>query len=526
MNGDACYQALLSRDARFDGLFYVGVKTTGVYCRVICPAKDPRRENCTFFPSAAAAERAGYRPCLRCRPELAPGNAYIDEVSRLAAQAASRIEDGALTEDSVGDLAAEMGVSERHLRRVVETEFGVTPIELAQTHRLLLAKRLLTDTDLPVIQVAYASGFSSLRRFNALFKERYRLNPTSLRKAQTHSRGAINRAPTLLCDIAYRPPLDWPSLLRFLEGRAIAGVEHIENNRYWRTVAFGKHRGWVSVEPSQKKEMLHVELSASLAPALPQVLAAVKRLFDLMAQPEFIAASLGEIAAENPGLRVPGAFYGFEVAVRAILGQQISVKGASTLASRFASAFGEPINNSPKSNVQSPKSDVGHSTLDFGHSTLDIRLWLLSPTAERVASATPEEMVCLGVTRSRAEAIISLAEAVADGKIILEPRVDVESTMERLRQLPGVGEWTTQYIAMRALSWPDSFPHSDLGIRKALGGHSPNRVLAIAETWRPWRAYAAMHLWKSLETKSCLSKYQNQPLESYQQSAVSSQQTA
>jgi AraC family transcriptional regulator of adaptative response / DNA-3-methyladenine glycosylase II len=474
MNLDAeiCYQALLSHDARFDGAFFVGVATTGIYCRTVCPARTPRRESCTFHPSAAAAERAGYRPCLRCRPELAPGNARIDAISRLAAAAASRIEDGALTERSVAELAAEMGVSDRHLRRVIESEFGVSPIELAQTQRLLLAKRLLTDTDLPITEVAFASGFSSLRRFNALFKERYRLNPTDLRRTRV---SAIPRE-TLLCEVAYRPPLDWEALLAFLAARAVRGVEAIDGDRYLRTVAFGKCRGWIGVEPSPKKHALRVELSASLVPALLPVLARVKRLFDLAAEPGQIAAHLGTLASARPGLRVPGAFDGFELALRAILGQQISVPAATTLAARFAAAFGEPI--------QTPFE----------------ALTLLCPTAEWVARARPEEIVSLGIVARRANSIQALAEASASGKIVFEPEAAPRATMARLTTLPGIGEWTAQYVAMRALSWPDAFPHTDLGIRKALGESDPKRVLQIAEAWRPWRAYAAMHLWKSLET--------------------------
>jgi AraC family transcriptional regulator of adaptative response / DNA-3-methyladenine glycosylase II len=477
LDADSCYQALASRDARFDGRFYVGVSSTHIYCRVVCPARTPRRDHCTFFPSAAAAERAGYRPCLRCRPELAPGNIYVDTVSRLAAEAASRIEDGILTAAGVDGLAAGLGITARHLRRVVVQEFGVTPIELAQTHRLLLAKRLLTDTDLPVIEVAYASGFASLRRFNALFKERYRLNPTGLRKGQPHQ-GAQQ---LLVCDLAYRPPLDWPPLLGFLAARAIAGVEWIDGPRYRRTVAFGEHRGWIAIEPVAERAIVRVAVAPALAPVLPQVLAAVKRLCDLLAPPQQIAAQLGPLAAAHPGLRVPGAFDGFEVGVRAILGQQVSVKAASTLAARFAAAFGAPI------------------------STPHPELCVLAPAAERVAAALPEEITALGITRGRAEAILALARSVAAREIVLEPGVDVDGVIARLQNLPGIGEWTAQYIALRALAWPDAFPHGDLGIRRALGETDPHRVLARSEAWRPWRAYAAMHLWKSLEASSCLS---------------------
>jgi AraC family transcriptional regulator of adaptative response / DNA-3-methyladenine glycosylase II len=474
LDADICYKALSSGDARYDGVFFVGVSSTGIYCRPICPAKSPRRENCTFFPSAAAAERAGYRPCLRCRPELAPGNAQVDAFSRLAAAAASRIEDGALTEGSVQDLASELGITDRHLRRVIETEYGVSPIELAQTQRLLLAKRLLTDTRMPITEVAFASGFSSLRRFNSLFRERYRLNPRDLRKR----RPAETSLESLTCELAYRPPFEWDLMLGFLARRASCGVESVTGGRYARTIAIGKHRGWISVEQARNKNALKVQLSAALAPVLMPVLSRVKSLFDLGARPELISSHLGSLAAGAPGLRVPGAFDGFELAVRAILGQQVSVKGARTLSGRFAAAFGEPI-------------ETPFDSLQY-----------LTPIAERIATVCQEKIVSLGILASRARTIQALSESVSSGALVLEPRADVERTIAGLKQLPGVGDWTAQYIAMRALSWPDAFPHTDLGIYKALGETNPKKALALAEGWRPWRSYAAMHLWNSLETKS------------------------
>ncbi len=475
MNYDTehCYQALLTHDPRFDGVFYVGVSTTGIYCRTVCTAKTPRRDRCTFYPSAAAAEHAGFRPCLRCRPELAPGNARIDAVSRLAAAVADRIEDGDTTDLSFSEIAAELGVSDRHLRRVVEREFGVTPIELAQTQRLLLAKRLLTDTDMSVIDVAFASGFSSLRRFNALFKERYRLNPTDLRKSRTTE---VQRE-SFFCELAYRPPFDWNSLLDFLGRRTVGGVEAVDGNRYLRTVSIGKYTGWIAVAPMDEKPALKVEISTSLAPALRQVLARVKRLFDLTAAPSVIAERLGDLASAHPGLRVPGAFDGFEVAVRAILGQQVSVKAATTLAGRFSQAFGAPIETKFEA------------------------LNRLTPTPQTVASLKVENLTTLGILETRARSIQALAGAVAAGELTLEPRADVEATIEKLLSLPGIGDWTAQYIGMRALAWPDAFPHGDLGIVTALNQTNKKRVLELAEAWRPWRAYAAMHLWKSLENK-------------------------
>ena len=471
LDTDCCYQAVLTHDARFDGVFFVGVSTTRIYCRTVCTARTPRPDRCTFYPSAASAERAGYRPCLRCRPELAPGLSRLDSGDRLASEAAARIEAGALAEGGATGLAREMGISERHLRRVIAREFGVSPVALAQTQRLLLAKRLLTDTDLPVGEVAFASGFSSLRRFNALFRERYRLNPTDLRRA----RPSGLPPETLACEVSYRPPLDWDALLCFLVGRASSGVEALDGRGYLRTVRLGASRGWIKVEPIPERPALRVTLSAGLAPILRPALGRVRRLFDLQAAPLTIAACLGPLAAANPGLRVPGAFDGFEVAVRAILGQQVSVRAASTLAGRFAAAFGDPLL-------------TPHATLTH-----------LPPTPERVAAARPEELVALGILTTRAHSILALAHAVASDELSLEPGGDPEEAMARLRSLPGIGEWTAQYVALRALAWPDAFPHTDLGIRKAMGGASPKRLLETAEQWRPWRAYAAMHLWKSLE---------------------------
>jgi len=469
---ESCYRAVVTHDTRFDGVIFVGVATTGVYCRTICPAKTPRRQSCRFFPSAAAAEGAGFRPCLRCRPELAPGNARVDAVNRLAATIASRIEDGVLTEGNVEQLAEELHISERHLRRVTQRTFGVSPIELAQTQRLLLAKRLLTDTDLSVIETAFASGFASLRRFNALFKQRYRLNPTDLRK-----RRSTHPAPadTFVCEVAYRPPLDWKSMMSFLGARSLRGVEAIDGQKYSRTVHLGKHLGWITVQRAKRRNRLSVELSASLIQGVLPVLARVKRLFDLSADPNEIAAHLGTLAARHPGLRVPGAFDGFEVGVRAILGQQVSVKAARTLAGRLIEAFGEKI--------ETPISELTH----------------VFPKPERLLESAPAAITTLGILPARVESIRAFARAVIHRTISFEPGIDPEMTIRHLRELPGIGDWTAHYIAMRAMNWPDAFPHTDLGIRKALREHRAKRVLEIAESWRPWRSYAVMHLWKSLE---------------------------
>lgn len=462
------YRAVLARDRRFDGVFFVGVSTTKIYCRPICTVKTPRRSSCSFHASAAAAEKAGFRPCLRCRPELAPGRARVDAVSRLAALAVDHIEDG-LGEDGVEGLASILGVSSRHLRRACEAELGVSPVELAQTQRLLLAKQLLTDTRMPVVEVAFASGFASLRRFNALFKERYRMAPTALRRARL-------RAPSegLSFELAYRPPYDWDAILGFFGARASAGVEVVCEGRYLRTLRWRAHEGWLAVSASPTRPALCVEVAPALAPAISPVLARVKRAFDLAADPLQIAEDLGTLAKKRPGLRLPGAFDAFEIAVRAILGQQVTVKGATTLAARFSARFGAPI------------------TTPFPELTL------LSPSAERIAAVRPEEVASIGLPLARATSIVKLARAIGDGAVSFGPRATYDSLVRELVALPGIGPWTAEYVAMRGLGWPDAFPAADLGIRKALDDATPARARALAEPFRPWRSYATLHLWESL----------------------------
>jgi AraC family transcriptional regulator of adaptative response / DNA-3-methyladenine glycosylase II len=475
LDSDVCYRALRARDARFDGRFFVAVSSTRIYCRPICTVRPPKRENCRFFASAAAAESSGYRPCLRCRPELAPGNASVDATTRLAQAAATMLEDRTLDEEGLEAVAARLGVTDRHLRRAFGAEFGVSPVEFAQTQRLLLAKRLLTDTGLPVTEIAFASGFGSVRRFNALFRQRYRLKPSGLR-VQRH--GAPAAADTLDFELSFRPPFDWPVVSAFLGARAIAGVEALEDGCYRRTVRIPgegrEHTGWIAVGLSSRKPTLRVAVSASLVKVLPPALSRVKALMDLACNPAEVAQALGALAKPHPGLRVPGAFDGFEIAVRAILGQQVTVAAARTVAGRFAAAFGDP--------VRTPFDS----------------LTTLFPTAQRVADLPAGRIARLGMPGARARTLIALARAVADGRLVLVPNADVEATLGCLRALPGVGEWTAQYIAMRALSWPDAFPHTDLGVMKALGETSARKVLAAGETWRPWRAYAVMHLWQSL----------------------------
>ncbi len=470
----------MTRDARFDGRFFVAVKTTHIYCRPICRVKTPLRKNCCFFGHAAEAEVAGYRPCKRCRPELAPGSSMMEVSSQLARATAAQINQDFLADHSLEELAGRLGVTDRQMRRVFHDEFGVSPVEYWQTQRLLLAKQLLTDSRLSVTSVAMASGFQSLRRFNVSLKERYRMTPTEFRKQQKKQPGG--NSSNFSCRLAYRPPLDWEQLLGFLSRRAIPQVEAVQDGAYFRTVQINRqnreYSGFVEVRHEADRQMISVRLSDALVPVCAAVLERIRRLFDLHAEPTSINAVLGPLSHERPGLRVPGSFDGFEMSVRAILGQQVSVAAARTLAGRLVTRFGTPL-------------DVHVASLSH-----------LFPRPSRIARATVNEIGGLGITGRRAETLIALAQAINSGDLILEPGNRLEGTLRQLRKIPGVGEWTAQYIAMRALSWPDAFPHTDLGLRKALGEKNPKKILELTEKWRPWRAYAALHLWCNLEKKS------------------------
>jgi AraC family transcriptional regulator of adaptative response / DNA-3-methyladenine glycosylase II len=485
LSDDACYRALLTRDPRFDGVFFVAVTTTGIYCRPVCTARTPGRDRCRFFASPALAEQHGFRPCLRCRPELAPGHAPVDAVGRTARLAAARIESGALRNGgSLERLARDLGLSSRQFRRVVQQEFGVTPIELAQTGRLLLAKQLLAESNLPMIEVAAASGFESVRRFNALFRRHYGLTPTRMRRGARSSLASDCVRLTL----AYRPPYAWRHVLRFLADRATPGVEAVENGAYLRTAAIGNIQGWFKVEPIAGRNAISVELATSLLHVLPAVLARVKHLFDLSARPDVIAQCLASHAMLRaavrrvPGLRVPGAFDGFELAVRAVVGQQISVRAATTIAGRLAATYGEPI--------ETPFS----------------ALTRLAPTPERLAKTRAASLAKLGLRSSVAGSIRALSSAMVKNRLRVEPGCDPQAAIDALQACAGIGPWTAQYVAMRALRWPDAFPEGDLGLLKASGATSARGLRDAAEAWRPWRAYAAMYLWETLHQKDRLLK--------------------
>jgi AraC family transcriptional regulator, regulatory protein of adaptative response / DNA-3-methyladenine glycosylase II len=478
LDAHTCHRALTARDVRFDGVFFVGVETTGVYCRPICPARTPGFSRCSFFVRAAEAERAGFRACLRCRPELAPGLSPVESTGRLVTAAVTRIEAGYLNEHSIEDLAGALGVTSRHLRRVMESEIGVSPVELAQTRRLALAKQLLQDTVMPVAQVAFAAGFSSVRRFNALVLRRFGRPPSDLRR--THGSSASGDVITLRLD--YRPPFDWDALLEFLRIRAIPGVETTDANAYRRSVVLGDRTGWIDVQADAKCSALRASVSLSLAPHLMNIVARLRQLFDLDARPDVIAQHLQRSSMlrpwvrAHPGLRVPGAFDAFETAVRAVLGQQVSVRGATTLSGRLVERFGRRL----------PTCPVG---VDRAF-----------PTVEVLANASVAEVREIGLPEVRARTLVDLACAIVEQRVELSSCVDPKAWLDRLQGIVGIGPWTAHYLAMRVLRWPDAFPANDLAVKKALGVTSPSAAQELAEPWRPWRAYAAMHLWNALCT--------------------------
>lgn len=478
MNDATLYSAFAAGDARFDGIYYMGVTSTGIYCRPVCTARTPKASNCRFFESAEQAEKAKFRPCLRCRPELAPGHAPVDDARRISSLFVQRVDEGML--DAGGGMegvAARFGWSSRQLRRMIHSELGVSPMELVLTRRLLLAKQLLTETSLPVSRVAAASGFASLRRFNDAFRGRYGMPPSRFRREADDGNDWSQASGDLVLQLGYRPPYDWQGVLHFLRARAMSGVEHVSEDSYSRTVVLGGRKGWVRVSNRPESHTLGVEIAGSLTAVIPALLGRLRQLFDLGARPEVIAESLGadpaiaELVSRRPGVRVPGAFDGFELAVRAILGQQVTVRAATTLAGRFAAAFGEA--------VDCPVAGLTH----------------LTPTPERVAALRVEDLAELGIIRSRAGAILVLAGEVASGALKLESGVAPDEPIARLGAIPGVGAWTASYIAMRALRWPDAFLSGDVVVRKAMGGVSASRAEELSQRWRPWRSYAVLYLW-------------------------------
>jgi AraC family transcriptional regulator of adaptative response / DNA-3-methyladenine glycosylase II len=475
-----CYRAMRTRDRRFDGRFFIAVRTTGIYCRPVCPARPPKLENITFYACAAAAETAGFRPCKRCRPETAPGTPAWLGSSALVARGLRLIDAGALDDEDGGGvdaLAARLGVGARQLRRLFEQHLGASPAAVARAQRLATARALIDQTALPMWEIAGAAGFRSLRQFNHAVRTTFGAAPSVLRRKVT--RGAADGSGLTL-RLPYRPPLDWNGLLAFLAARVTPGVEQVADGAYRRTVDAGEAVAWIEVRALPGAAALALRIHGAEAAAVPALIERARRVFDLSADPLAIAAHLRRdqrlkpALTARPGLRVPGAWDPFEIAVRAVVGQQVTVRGATTLMGRLVERCGARVE---------------------GLEGLTHRF----PTAAALAAA---DLTGVGMPGARVAALQSLAAAVAEGRVVLDAARGLDDVVERLTALPGIGPWTAQYIAMRALGEPDAFPYGDLGLRAALGnGSGPASSAALAEAaeaWRPWRAYAAMHLWHTL----------------------------
>jgi len=474
-------RARLARDARFDGQFFIGVRTTGIYCRPICPVNAPKRENVTFFPSAAAASEAGYRPCLRCRPECAPGTPAWSGTSTTVRRGLRLIAGGALDGGNVEELAERLGVTSRHLRRLFTKHLGASPLAVAHTQRLHFAKRLIDDTNLPMIHISAAAGFGSVRRFNDVFMKTYGRSPRELRKF-AGARHRAGESAALELRLPYRMPFDWRTMLSFFAQRATPGVESVSGQMYRRTISVDGEHGIVQVGPGTRPGGLSLTLHGVRTNALFEVIQRMRELFDLDAPVGEIGTalardkSLRRFLQKHPGVRVPGAWDGFELTVRAILGQQVSVKAATTLAGRIAARYGERL----------------------GVAGADPALARVFPPAERLRRARFNDS---GLVRSRAETIRRVAGAVTAGELKFDPSQDPEEFCTALCSIRGVGDWTAQYVAMRVLKYPDAFPATDLGLLKALlhpERTTPGVMRQRAEAWRPWRAYAAILMWSSL----------------------------
>ncbi len=478
LNHEHCYAIVKSRDERYDGRFFTGVLTTGIYCRPICPAPRPKAKNVRFFVTAAAAEEAGLRPCLRCRPESSPGTPDWCGTSATVNRALRLIGEGVMDEHDLPELANRLHVGTRQLRRLFGQHLGASPVAVAQNRRVLFAKKLITETGLPMTEIAFSAGFSSIRRFNDVMQKVYGRSPTALRKENRHKKGQQScQQRQLQLKLAYRPPYDWQSILQFLAARAMPGVEWVDGDQYRRTVHVGEEIGTVQVTHEPHKHNLCLTLSPNLSGSLIQIVDRVRTLFDLRADPMVISEHLAQdeplarLVQRRPGLRVPGAWDGFEVAVRAILGQQVSVKGATTLSGRLVAACGQPLE------------------------TADSHLTHLFPTPAQLSQA---DLSGLGLTGQRIIAIRALAQAVQERALLLTTAVSLDDLISQLIQLSGIGDWTAHYVAMRVFGEPDAFPAGDLVLRKVVGGGTAvtaKELRQMAAAWRPWRAYAAMYLW-------------------------------
>jgi AraC family transcriptional regulator of adaptative response / DNA-3-methyladenine glycosylase II len=470
LDADVCYRAVRSRDRRFEGRFVLAVTSTGIYCRPGCPARIPARRNARFLPSPAAAELAGFRPCRRCRPDASPDSAAWSGTAATITRALRLIDEGALDRGGVEALASRLGMGARHLRRLFLNRLGAPPKAVALTRRAHFARKLVEETDLPMTAVATAAGFGSVRRFNGAIRRTFRCAPREFRLATGAARGTEGLALRL----PYHPPLDWDSLLEFLAARAIPGVEVVQRDRYRRTIRTDAGPGLLEVAPVPEGSALLLRVGAPPGPGLERIVRRVRRLFDLDADPVRIGRDLtrdpllAPVVRAHPGLRVPGAWDGFETAVRAVLGQQVSVRGATTTAGRLVAAFGEPIS--------SEEEGLTH----------------LFPEPGTLARA---DLSRFGLPAARRGCLVALGRAVVSGSLALDGAASLDDAVARLQALPGVGPWTAHYVAMRALGEPDAFPAGDLALKRETG-LGEVRLLKRAEAWRPWRAYATMYLWR------------------------------
>lgn len=481
----ACYKALQTRDERFDGRIFVGVTSTGIYCRPVCPARPPKFDNCRFYPSAAAAQEAGFRPCLRCRPETAPDLGSWRGTSNTVSRGLALIAEGRVDGEQAGidALAERLGVGERQLRRLFRKHLGASPIAVVQTHRVLFAKQLIHETRLPMADIALAAGFGSVRRFNEAFQSLFHRPPTALRRDLRSAPPEGSIAAGVTVRLRYRSPYDWPAMLSYLRARAVDGVERVDGGRYARTVTQDGERGTLEIEHAPEVDSIVATIWVPSVRALPAIVARIRRVFDLGADVGTIGAHLGHdpwlapLIAERPGLRAPGGWDGFELAARAVLGQQVSVEAGRQLAGHLARLCGTP--------VQATKSRDSAS------------LRLAFPSAAEVAAA---DLHGLPVPNARRGALAALAKAALADPLLFDPLDTVDKTVARLRAIRGIGDWTAEYIALRAAREPDAFPASDVGLLRGAARHTGTRpshaeFLRRAERWRPWRAYAAQHLW-------------------------------
>jgi AraC family transcriptional regulator of adaptative response / DNA-3-methyladenine glycosylase II len=485
LDPNICYRALQSHDERFDGRLFVGVTSTGIYCRPVCPVRPPKPEHCQFYSSAAAAQEAGFRPCLRCRPETAPELGSWRGSSNTVSRGLSLIAEGELDGDdaSVEALAERLGVGGRQLRRLFKQHLGASPVTVAQTRRVHFAKQLIHDTRLPMAEIALAAGFGSVRRFNETFQQLFQRPPSELREKRVEAlpEGSVARSGVTV-RLRYRPPYDWPTMLDYLRQRALAGIERVDQMSYRRTVLHEGKLGSVEIAHVPEANSLAATVRFPCVRALPAIVARVRRVFDLGADVAAIGAHLsadpllGPMIAARPGLRAPGGWDGFELAARAVLGQQVTIQAARKLARELAQLCGSVV----------LASDSG-----------DAELTLAFPSAAQVAAA---DLGALRMPGARKRALLAVAAAACQNPLLFQPLDTIEGTVQRLCAIPGIGDWTAHYIALRAVREPDAFPASDVGLlrgaRSADGVRpTPAALRARAENWRPFRAYAAQHLW-------------------------------